>query len=149
MRRLFPEIDQLLELHAPLGIEHVVDSEVLLEPVALKLLSDLGPDAGNRHVQLVELDKDRCLAEILPVKLEDALTQVLCSKGSPRGFRKGRRERGHCAILWSLSMGSGGVSLASGGTDWCGEGVWQLRGDIARNRSELTFSQLSAARDPR
>lgn len=44
MTLLFPEIDQLLELHLAFHVENVLGGKILNKSVSFKLLSDLGLD---------------------------------------------------------------------------------------------------------
>lgn len=76
MTLLLPEVDQLLEFHLALGIEDVCDVQVVHKSLSLKFLSDLGLDARNGHIQLVQVAELLGVSDILAVQVKNSSSHV-------------------------------------------------------------------------
>ena len=86
MALLLPEVDQLLELHLTLGVENVGNCQIVDESLSLELLSDLGFDVGNWHVQLVQVTKFLCVSDVFAVQVEHSSSHFSMGERATSGL---------------------------------------------------------------
>lgn len=93
---LLPEVDALLVLHVALGVQHVLDGQVVDKSVSLKLLSNLGSDGGDGELDLVQIGKGGGTSQELSVQSQGSLLELLLGSRKLDGLGKGGSDDGHC-----------------------------------------------------
>lgn len=88
MALLFPEIHQFLEFHLALGVKYVAHIQVGDKPLSLELLSDLGLDVRNWHVQFVQVTEFSGISDILAVQMKDSSSHISLREGPTGSLSK-------------------------------------------------------------